>query len=284
MLNDYCLFKKQSKNLKNKKMKANKKFIIKMSKTCFWVCVCVSQISCGKYAYESFNCNINAYSIKPTNGLYNINVIDSLMRNDYLYRERVQSIRQTLNSIGYTEVGQEQALIHIDFNYLVGEIQHEEDISSTQSTTIDWQKALGKISGSTSANATGNIYNNKNNGNIFISGNKDSNVNINKSAFSIGNSSTTTTTYSMYTIPIKFEIKASDNNNSLVWQVDITKKIQYSTSMSEIGIRLCAPWMLYAAKNYFGSNAASRVTLDAKKLRMGVKNEGLVWHSILGGY
>lgn len=226
---------------------------IKYGFMCFLSMFCLVLTSCGNLVY--YACSVSAFGGEPLEKTYYVNVSDSLYKENFAYREHIQSVKNTLGRIGYNEMPKDNAALVIDYDLAIGEIEYAGSSSYTTTQNIGRQNVNTKINQVLPTNT-------------YIRG----------SAYSITTGVSTTHTGARYKIPIKCTLSASDKDCNKVWKVEIYDYMKHEAD-DDLKIRFCVPWMLAAAEQYIGKDiVVPRVQIGEGP---GKKKYGLTWHQVL---
>lgn len=256
-----------------------RKSIIKsLQNISFGVLSLLSCSSCSSWLY--YACAVDAYGTMPENKSYYLILSDSLMANDFRYREHVQSLKNTLSNIGYQEVPITDAVLCIDFDFIVGDIEYGGTVTTSYSSSLQQQNTNASIANTAKANVNGSASKYGNSVSAQATVNGTSKTNIKNSAYTLNTGWGSSYSSANYNIPIKFVVNAYDAKTmSPVWQIGVSDYLRHDAK-DDIKLRICVPWMLAAAQEYIGQNrSVPRVELKHKGDVL--KKYGLTWNELL---
>lgn len=203
-----------------------------------------------------YKCRLNGFGENTKETTYFIFKADSLSAYDLEFREYSGYLKERLAQAGYTEVSPENAALCITFEYYAGEERPDGTVSETSSRSY----ALGTTASRSSAFASG-LGTSFSTGSAVYSSGSAVGYGYGKSSSALF-SGTTSTTYSKvtYDTPIGCRIIAWDaHTGEQIWRMDVEDHIGKNEAGS---LRTRMPWMLFAARPFFGMNAVADVEYD----------------------
>ena len=185
---------------------------------------------------NSYHCTLISRGVSPAEKTYYVAPQDSTLKYSLEFKEYAEILEEHLNSAGYIETNSKTAALRIELGYGTREAYLESSSNSSETVT--------------------NIYNNVNitsKSTPVASANRSSpnygNYNITYTV-PIGGTGHGTVTHT-YKIPLYVVIRAFETiTNEPVWEVVVEDDLDRETQMQNV-----MPWLLLAAKDYFGRNS-----------------------------
>ena len=206
-------------------------------KRLFGIFMCISAClllfsSCANTYY----CTLNSRGVSPAEKTYYVAPQDSTLKYSLEFKEYAEILEEHLNSAGYIETNSKTAALRIELGYGTREAYLESSSNSSETVT--------------------NIYNNVN-----ITSKSTPVASANRSSPNYGNYNITYTVpiggtghgavTHTYKIPLYVVIRAFETiTNEPVWEVVVEDDLDRETQMQNV-----MPWLLLAAKDYFGRNS-----------------------------
>ena len=206
-------------------------------KRLFGIFMCISAFlllfsSCANTYY----CTLNSRGVSPAEKTYYVAPQDSTLKYSLEFKEYAEILEEHLNSAGYIETNSKTAALRIELGYGTREAYLESSSNSSETVT--------------------NIYNNVN-----ITSKSTPVASADRSSPNYGNYNITYTVpiggtghgavTHTYKIPLYVVIRAFETiTNEPVWEVVVEDDLDRETQMQNV-----MPWLLLAAKDYFGRNS-----------------------------
>ena len=203
------------------------------------------------------------------------------MKYSLEFREYAEILEEHLNSSGYEEASYKAAALRIELGYGMGEayLESTSTTSGTVTTTYNNVNIKSKSTSGATANPSAINYGNysvtytipivTNQGTTTVT--RQESTNIGPGITTYGNTSETAT--HTYKIPLYVVIRAFDTlTNEPVWEVVVEDDLDRETQMQTV-----MPWLLLAAKDYFGRNSNGEQTPQIKNTQENRETYQLVW-------
>ena len=206
-------------------------------KRLFGIFMCISAClllfsSCANTYY----CTLNSRGVSPAEKTYYVAPQDSTLKYSLEFKEYAEILEEHLNSAGYIQTNSKTAALRIELGYGTREAYLESSSNSSETVTNIYNN-VNITSKSTPVASANRLSPNYGNYNITYT-------------VPIGGTGHGTVTHT-YKIPLYVVIRAFETiTNEPVWEVVVEDDLDRETQMQTV-----MPWLLLAAKDYFGRNS-----------------------------
>ena len=234
---------------------------------------------------NSYHCTLISRGVSPAEKTYYVAPQDSTLKYSLLeFEEYAEILKEHLNSSGYKETSHKTAALRIELGYGMKEAYLESSSTSSGTVTNTYNNINIKSQPSSNTRATPPPPPPLNHGNYNItytipigSGKGSTTVtrqevsNIGQTITTYGNTSESTT--HTYKIPLHVVIRAFETSTKKpVWEVVVEDNLDRETQMQTV-----MPWLLLAAKDYFGRSSNGEQTPQIKNTNENRELYQLVW-------
>ena len=209
---------------------------------------------------NSYYCTLNSRGITPSEKTYYVAPQDSTLKHSLEFKEYAEILKEHLNSSGYEEANNKTAALRVELGYGMGEPYLESTGTSP-----------GTVTNTYGVNTSALNYGNYSVTFTVPVGSDQGSTNIRQSIVTSG--STSESAMHTYIIPLYVVIRAFETlTNEPVWEVVVEDELDREAQMQTV-----MPWLLLAAKDYFGRSSNGEQTPHIKDTHENREMYQLVW-------